>query len=275
MPAPDAAPAPDAPRLSRPLAVHLIPAMVDPAALASAIVIMIDALRASVTIAHALAHGCPVVHPTATVDEARALADTLRAAGQHPLLGGERAGVLIDGFDLDNSPWRYTRDAIASRPLVFTTTNGTAALLHARHADLILVGSFVNLSAVCSAVASDRRPVHILCAGTRGEVSLDDCLPAGAIADQLVLAGRELATDDSARLCIEAFRHARQRAADPDTGILQAMRESRGGRNLIRLSLNDDIVQCSRRDTLNIIPVFNPADRTIRTLAEPATEIAP
>jgi 2-phosphosulfolactate phosphatase len=117
--------------------------------------------------------------------------------------------------------------------------------------------------------------VHILCAGTRGEISLDDCLPAGAIAESLVLAGRELVTDDAARLCIEAFRNARRRAADPDAGILQAMRESRGGRNLIRLNLNDDIMQCSRRDTLHIIPVFNPADRTIRPLAQRATEIAP
>ena len=82
-------------------------------------------------------------------------------------MGGERGGVLIPGFDLDNSPLSYTRERVQGKTIIFTTSNGTAALLHAKNAAEILVGSFANVTAICQRVANDPRPVHILCAGTR------------------------------------------------------------------------------------------------------------
>ncbi len=267
----DVPPPPEPREVVRSLRVHVHPSRVEPAALAGGVVIVIDALRASVTITSALASRATRVVPVLSVDEAlrarragEGSSPELRArpAGEDPspLLGGERGGILIPGFDLDNSPQSYTLERVAGRTIVFTTTNGTAALLHARQADRVLVGSFANLSAVCDAVAEDPRPVHILCAGTRDEISMDDCLPAGAMTENLVARGRLLLSDDSARLCRLAWLGVR---ALPG-GIAQAMRESRGGRNLVRLGLGHEVDFCATPDTLGIVPVFDAARGEIR-----------
>lgn len=168
------------------------------------------------------------------------------------MLGGERGGVLIPGFDLDNSPRSYTRERVAGRTVIFTTTNGTAALLHARAAAEVIVGSFANLSAVCEAVAADSRPVHILCCGTRDELSLDDILPAGAMVERLTAAGRSLVAEDSARIALMAWRGA---CASPG-GVVEAMRQSRGGRNLAMQGLGDDVDFCSQIDTFGVVPRY-------------------
>lgn len=163
-------------------------------------------------------------------------------------MGGERGGVLIPGFDLDNSPLSYTRDRVEGKTIIFTTSNGTAALLHAKNAAEILVGSFANVTAICKHVANDPRPVHILCAGTRDEISLDDILPAGAMVEQLQSAGRKLISDDSGRLAHAAYQHAKS------TGLREAMRATRGGRPLVTMGLGTDVDFCSTPDTLPIVP---------------------
>ena len=95
------------------------------------------------------------------------------------LLGGERGGKPLPGFDLGNSPREYTGKVCKGNTLVLTTTNGTRALLRAAEAERVLVAAFVNYSAVCEQLRQDARPVHIVCAGTEGEVSLEDTLLAG------------------------------------------------------------------------------------------------
>jgi 2-phosphosulfolactate phosphatase len=236
--------------LPRPVRVHVVPERVDPAALAGSVVVVIDALRASVTIAAALHAGAERIIPTLTVEEALSWRDRL---GGSVLLGGERGGVLIPGFDLDNSPGHYTPGVVAGRTVIFTTTNGTAALRHAGHAARVLVGSLVNASAVCDAAGSDDRPVHLLCAGTAGEAGLDDMLAAGAIVEGL-MARRRRPGDRACEECLEAWR-GRHAAAG---GLLGLMRESVGGRNLVRLGLEEDIERCSRVDSILVVPVFDP-----------------
>jgi 2-phosphosulfolactate phosphatase len=122
--------------------------------------VVIDALRASVTITQALASGCPCIHPALSVQDARDKADHLRANGNNVLLGGERAGVRPEGFDLGNSPSAYTPGAVGGREIVFTTTNGTATLLHARHAGLVLVACMGNVQTIADAIAKDARLVR-------------------------------------------------------------------------------------------------------------------
>lgn len=258
MSAPDIPPPPRHTMIQRPLHVHLHIRLVTPEQLQDGVVVVIDALRASVTIAAALSAGAAEVIPALTIEDARAAQKRLVDRGvarERVILGGERGGVLIPGFDLDNSPSKYTRERVLGKPVVFTTTNGTAALLHARRAESILVGSFANLSAVCDAVARDLRPVHLLCCGTRDDVSLDDVLPAGAMVDKLIAGGRELPSDDSARIALEAWRGA---GAAPG-GIEAAMLASRGGRNLAAIGLADDVRFCSRVDTIPVVPRFDPA----------------
>jgi 2-phosphosulfolactate phosphatase len=220
---------------------------VQPEVLAGGVVIVIDAIRASTTMCTALANGARAIVPVLTAKDARA---TKARLGDEVLLGGERGGVRIEGFDLDNSPRSYTSDRIRGRTIIFTTSNGTAGLLHAKRAQRVLVGSLVNVDAVARAVAHDERPVHILCCGTRNEVSLDDCLPAGAMVEKLVRAGRNTTADDSASLVLHAWR-------DASRDVRAAFAESRGGRNMVRIGLGQDVDICASLDSVPIAPEFH------------------
>lgn len=257
MSAPDLPPPPPHPPGPRPLHVHLHASDVAPAALAGGVVVVIDAIRASVTIAAALGAGARAVVPVLTVADAGQAADRMRALGHKVVCGGERGGLRVPGFELDNSPSNYTPEKVAGRTVVFTTTNGTAALLHARGAERVLVGSFANLIAVCGEVQADPRPAHLLCCGTRDEVGLDDVLPAGAMAERLVAAGRSLQGDDSARLAMLAWRGGKD-------DLEGAMKASRGGRNLIAQGLGADVSTCARIDWLSVVPEYDRAAGEIR-----------
>src|SRR5262245_46561711 len=180
----------------RDVQVHLLPQLVPEGRLAGAVAVVLDVLRATTTIVHALAAGCVAVRPCAEVEEARDLAGSMRAG--RVLLGGERGGVPLPGFDLGNSPGEYTAKVCRGRTLVLTTTNGTRALVRAAEADRCLVAGFVNFSAVCEQLRQDARPVHIVCAGIVGEVSLEDTLLAGAFVEYLCEVG-DVRLNDGAR----------------------------------------------------------------------------
>ena len=100
------------------------------------------------------------------------------------VLGGEREGLPIEGFPLGNSPEEYTRRRVGGKTLLFTTTNGTRAMIHARQADEVLVAAFVNVQAVLGRLF-DRQRVHIVCAGTDGKIGHDDVLLAGMLVERL------------------------------------------------------------------------------------------
>src|SRR5690606_5101269 len=150
------------------LNVHFLPQHVNASALAGSTVVVIDMLRASSTICQALASGATCVMPFLEVEE------TLRAAQRYPrgevVLGGERHGTKIEGFDLGNSPLEYTPDAVAGKRVLFTTTNGTRALAHAAAAERTLVGRGLNRRAAAQAVAASPR-VDRLCGGKDGAVA--------------------------------------------------------------------------------------------------------
>jgi 2-phosphosulfolactate phosphatase len=144
--------------------------------------VVVDVLRASTSIVTALGHGCPQVIPVATPAEARARARALAGAA---LLGGERDGERIPGFDLGNSPLEYTAPRVRGRPVVLTTTNGTRALLAARVAREIAVAAFVNADAVARWAASRHRDVVVVCAGERDALAIEDVAAAGLVVERL------------------------------------------------------------------------------------------
>ena len=241
------------------LAVSLLPDLVSPEALAGKIVIVVDVLRATTTITQALAAGAQCVVPCLTPEDARAVAERMRASSSAVLLGGERGGLRIDGFDLANSPSDYTHERIAGKAVVFTTTNGTRALLLAKQGWEVLAGCLNNAAALAervSAIALKRKlDVHILCAGTQGRVSMDDVLCAGAIVCRILANGVPASIDDSVRLACVAYDHATRTPG----GLLDALRNSLGGRNLLEIVLDDDVRWCSRVGTTDMIPRFDPA----------------
>ena len=244
----------------REVQVHLLPRLFEPEEMSGGIAVVIDVLRASTTITHALFHGAKRVIPCGEVEEARELAQRDRA-GQI-LLGGEREGLPIDGFQLDNNPFAYTREVVEGRSIAFTTTNGTRALLRAARADRVLIGSFVNLQAIVTVLAADTRPVHLVCAGTRGKIAVEDSLCAGAIIDGLALASGVQAedwADDQLRLALDLYR---QESATPDS-FRRAMRAGSGGRNCLRLGFDDQIERAGTWNLLPIVPEYNVATNSI------------
>lgn len=246
----------------RPLFVHLLPALFEPEAVRGGIAVILDILRASTTIVHALAHGAREVVPTVSIEEAVETADRL-AKSHSPnsalpaaevLLGGEREGVHIPGFQLDNNPFAYQPEIVRDKTVVFTTTNGTKALLRARAADRILIGAFVNLRAIAATLAADSRPVHLVCAGTKGKITLEDVLCAGAIADQLLkLSPNAFAVDDDQlQLSLSLYR---EHASSPDS-LREALRLGFGGRNCLRLGFAEQVDRAGTCDLFSIVPEF-------------------
>ncbi|MGH7223355.1 MAG: 2-phosphosulfolactate phosphatase, partial [Gemmataceae bacterium] len=196
------------------------------------------------TMIHALAAGCCAIWPIEDVEEARRLADGMRAG--RVLLGGERDGVPPSGFDLGNSPGEYTCTRCKGTTLVLTTTNGTRALLRAAAAARTLIAGFVNYSAVCEQLSQEARPIDIVCAGYHGEVALEDALLAGALVEYLCEHG-PFAINDAARLAWDCFEH-HGRVLD---GALEI---SAGGAHLRSLGYDDDIRAAARVDQFAVVP---------------------
>jgi 2-phosphosulfolactate phosphatase len=214
-------------------------------------------LRASTTICYALAAGARELIPCREVDDARQLAAERSEA--RPVLGGERGGVLIERFDLGNSPEEYQPETVGGRTVVFTTTNGTAAMLMCRQARRVLIGSFVNITELWKRLRFDQ-PIHLVCAGTESKITREDVLCAGAIADRMLSVGAvgEAELNDEARIACDAWRESMQGPDVQDLGaseiLARTLRETRGGRNLIALGLERDIDAAAQIDKIRLVP---------------------
>jgi 2-phosphosulfolactate phosphatase len=244
----------------RSVEVHLLPSLVSPDRLRGGVAVVVDVLRATTTIIHALAAGCTSVLPVLEIDDARRLATEL--GGAKVLLGGERGGKPIAGFDLGNSPLEHTPLVSSGATFVITTTNGTRALHQAAAADRALLGAFVNFSALCEQLLKETRPVHIVCAGTHGEITLEDTLLAGALVEVLchgtcqpppkrgkkqpAPAGNFL-LNDSARLAWDCFEHH-------GMVLEQALKLSKGGVHLQELGYTKDVLAAAKIDQFMLVP---------------------
>ena len=246
------------------LKVHLLPSLTSAEELAGGAVVVIDVLRATTTIIHAIAAGAREVIPCLEIDEARRV-----AAGFPPgeaLLGGERGGLKIEGFDLGNSPEEYNRATVGGKTVVLTTTNGTRAMMLCRQAKRVLVGAFVNASAVARALLQEER-VHLLCAGTEGQITREDVLFAGRVANSLLreLPGIKPEQNDPCRLARECYQNVLsaddiELSADANSrfeeiaALSHELRHSRGGQNLIDVGLEHDIAVAAQVDRFAIVP---------------------
>lgn len=152
-------------------------------ALKDADAVVIDVLRMTSTAVNAFSNGAKRIRLLG--DEAQA---RMTARREGALLGGERGGVRLEGFDFGNSPFDYTPDRVFGKSIVMTTTNGARAAEAAAGAKSITLCSFLNVSAVAQSLKAGSH-VAVICAGTHDVFSLDDCLCAGAL--QARLAPRE------------------------------------------------------------------------------------
>jgi 2-phosphosulfolactate phosphatase len=208
--------------------------------------IVVDVVRATSSIAQALASGYERVLCCREIDEAHALRAEL---GDDAVVGGERRGVVVEGFDVGASPREFAAGARA-RDLILSTTNGTAAILAAaERCDVVLLGSLLNLNAVCRAARAAGGDVVVYCAGFMGTFALDDAYCAGRIVEGLD--GEPTDAALAAALLAKSFPSA--------VDGLNARTYGPPG-------LEADIEYCARENLLDTVPRFT-------RLVGPAAEI--
>src|SRR5688572_28118869 len=142
-------------------------------------VVVVDILRATSCMTTALAYGVKSITPFASLEDCLAM----KVKGY--FTAGERNGEKVDGFDLGNSPFEYMDEKLKGEKIAFTTTNGTQAIAKSVGAKEIVIGSFLNLSALANHIRQGNDDVLIVCAGWKGRFNLEDTLFAGALIESL------------------------------------------------------------------------------------------
>lgn len=227
--------------------LYTTPQEISDGSLANRTVVVIDALRASTTLVTALANGCREIIPVDTVE--RAMSTRRRIGPQGVLLCGERGGLKVQGFDLGNSPREYLPDVVAGKTLVFTSTNGSRAMVFVRGCHLGLIGAFVNAGATARRSLSGDADVAIVCSGRENLLSIEDTTCGGLIASRLLELRPDAILNDAARTaCILYERYAHD--------LLGLLRTSDHGRRLIQIGFGDDLLSCARLDTTDVVPVI-------------------
>ena len=214
--------------------------------LSETVCVVFDVLRATSTMLTAFANGASRIFPVSTIEEARKLQ---REQWPDALLGGERNGVRIDGFQLGNSPLEYTRAVVEGRDIITTTTNGTVSLRACQGANAVVLGALVNLDAIVSYLTDHRgteSQLLLVCAGTGERFALEDGFAAGALVDGLLHAGSALTLQGAATAILALYRSS---VHNP----LAVLRSSENGQRLIELGLEADVAYCTRPSVLDWI----------------------
>jgi len=208
------------------------------------IVVLVDILRATTTICTAFENGVHAIIPVATTEEAKQL------KGQGFLVASEQDGEKLDFADFGNSAFSFTRERVDGKTLVYCTTNGTRALEMAKHSDKIVIGAFINITAVTKWLIEKDRNVVILCSGWKNKFCLEDTLFAGALTSRLLDTGKFKTNCDAAKASTDLWNMAK-----PD--ILQYIEKAAHRHRLKKLGLDDVIPYSFTPDQTNVVPVFD------------------
>ncbi len=222
---------------------------------AGRVVAVIDVLRASTTIATALANGARSVVPVETADIAISMAKQFEHS--EVTLAGERKMLPIPGFDIGNSPLEFTAAAIGGRTVLLTTTNGTRALTNLHGTRDVVIGAYVNhaaVSAMLRAAARAEIDISIVCAGDEGHFSLEDAACAGRYVRSVSQRMKSIVLNDAACACEIIDRKY-------GDNIEKIFRDSTHGQALAEAGFNDDLVACAAVDSHPVVPIYQ--DRQI------------
>ena len=222
------------------------------------VVLVIDVLRASTTIAVALANGARAVIPLDSTEEVVTRAKAFERSEVR--LAGERQMRTIPGFDLGNSPGEFTREVVEGKTVLMTTTNGTAAIGVVQGARDLVVGSYVNFSAVLAMLRAALRggtDIAIVCAGREKQFALEDAACAGRFVHHVSRRLSDVALNDAALAAMLIDR----RYSD---NILRLFSASAHGRSLSEAGFGDDLTVSAAVDSYPVIPLYQ--DRQITKL---------
>ncbi len=207
------------------------------------IVVVIDVLRATSAICAAFDNGIASIIPVPTVEEA------WEYKQNGFLAGAERKGQIVEGFDFGNSPFSYMREEFRGKDVVLTTTNGTKSLDVAKDAEIVVVGSFLNLDALSEWLSKQEKNVLCLCSGWQDKFNLEDTICAGAISEYLINTGNFVSEEDSSI----AAKYLYLSAKDNYLGYLKSSSHRKRMKNL---NLNEDIKYCLTPNQTRVIPIL-------------------
>lgn len=209
-----------------------------------AIVVVTDVLRASSAIVTAFINGVERIIPVGTLEEAKAYKE------KGFMVAAERDGLVRDFADFGNSPYNFTPERVAGKQIVYSTTNGTNAIHMASTGNQVLIGAYLNLSALAKYIRKEQKDLLVLCAGWKNKFNLEDTLFAGALA-QLVLEDDNYSTICDATLgAVDLYNVAR---GDMMGYISKVAQNGRLKKN----NLDDVIGYCHETDLTDLIPVLN------------------
>jgi 2-phosphosulfolactate phosphatase len=234
-------------------------ASVVPADVTGRVVAVIDVLRASTTIAVALANGARAVVPLESSDEVVTRAKAFER--RDVKLAGERKMLQITGFDLGNSPREFLREVVEGKTVLMTTTNGTPAISNTQGARDVVIASYVNFTAVCAVLRAALRggtDIAIICAGRDRQFALEDAGCAGRYVNNVAKRMADVvALNDAAQACALIDR----KYGDQVQRLFDA---SEHGRALREAGFGDDLAACAAIDSYPVIPLYQ--DRQITKL---------
>lgn len=227
----------------RNIRTFLTPALFEPGTEKDNIVVIIDILRATSSICTAFENGAAAIIPVAEAEEARDY------KGRGYMVAAERDGYVLDFADFGNSPFNFTRDRVDGKTIVYSTTNGTGIINMVSGSAKIVVGSFINISALCEWVINQDEDVILFCAGWKNRFNLEDTICAGAIAERLFQKDDFQTICDSTYAALDLWKLAKN---DPQGYIEKAAQRSR----LRDKGLDDCIGFCLKPDYTRKIPRF-------------------
>lgn len=224
----------------------LSPALLHLYRVSHAVVVIIDVLRATSTIATALFNGAKYVVPVDNIPRCIELGRAIDS-----ITAGERDGQIAEGLQYGNSPFEYPREFVAGKTLVLTTTNGTKLLHMAleKGASHIVTGSFPNLGAVCDYLVSTRQPVILACAAWKDRINLEDTIFAGAVISKVK--EHFNINCDSSQIAETLYNEAKQ-----DLFGFLKQKEASHYQRLINYGLETDLRYCLTEDLANVLPFY-------------------
>ncbi|MFY0651269.1 MAG: 2-phosphosulfolactate phosphatase [Cyclobacteriaceae bacterium] len=226
---------------SRTIDVCLSPDLIESFDLQEKIVVVVDILRATSCMVSGLANGVSGIIPVATIEECKAYQN------EGYTCAAERGGKPVEGFELDNSPFSYMQDGLKGKTISATTTNGTLAITKSLDAEQIIIGAFLNITAVARYLERQPNDVIIHCAGWKGKVNMEDSLFAGALIDML--------RDTHAPGC-DAPLMARNYYLSVKEDLLATVKNSAHAKRLAKIGIEKDTEFCMTFDYYDVIPVL-------------------
>lgn len=207
------------------------------------IVVVTDVLRATSAMCAAFENGVEKMIPVASVEEAK------EYKKQGFIVGAERNGIPLEGFDFGNSPYSYMAEKVKGQTVVISTTNGTQAIDVSREAYKVVIGAFTNITALCNWLKSQKKHVLILCSGWKFRFNMEDTLFAGAVSEILLKDKDTYKYGDGALSSMFLYQSAKDNP-------YKYLKNSSHATRLSEMGLKKDIRYCLAHDKTSAIPVL-------------------